>query len=243
MQEEIEKLGIEPLKKSRAIKKTKENTHPSKKITIEDLTYKPQKTVLQRANATIHTGDFILLTGDNGSGKTSLIKHIIGLLKVQEGTITIDGKAIDKFTRREMAKKTGFIFQNPEHQLFTNTVLEEVGYTLRVLGEKNPEKRSYDTMEFLDLVEFAKRNPHALSTGQKQRVALCSCLACEPDTIILDEPVSALDFNGKKSLIELLGRLNDEGRTIIVVTHHPEYYQSIANRRLHIENMEVSELL
>ncbi len=233
----ISDLGIEPINYNWDNHKI--STSNDLQIIIRDLSYKVERPVLKKISADIGNGEFILILGKNGSGKTTLVKHLNKLLKVQKGRIIINGKSIEDYSQREIAKLIGFIFQNPEHQIFRNSVEDEIRFTLDSLGlnEDNLNK----TLELFNLKEYRDRSPHAFSTGEKQRIALASVLVSEPDIIILDEPMTYLDFEAKKHLIEYLRAIKKSGKTIIVISHYPDYYKSLTDRRFIIADGKISE--
>jgi len=234
----ISNLGIEPINYNwgnHAI-----STGCESQIVIRDLSYEIEKPVLKKINADIGDGEFILILGKNGSGKTTLVKHLNKLLRVQRGEIIINGNSIEEYSQREISKLIGFIFQNPEHQIFRNSVEDELRFTLDALGIVNGNNLN-NVLELFNLKEYRDRSPHAFSTGEKQRIALASVLVSKPDIIILDEPMTYLDFEAKKHLIEYLTTLKESGKTIIVISHYPDYYASLTDRRFVIANGKITE--
>jgi energy-coupling factor transport system ATP-binding protein len=121
-----------------------------------------------------------------------------------------------------MAKEVGYVFQNPDHQLFARTIEEEVGFGPRVLGleTKTIRQRVKEALEAVDLEGYEKREPFALTKGERQRLAVASMLAARPGLLILDEPTTGLDYGHQRGLLEMLNRLNQRGHTILIVTHH-----------------------
>ena len=192
-------------------------------------------------NLDIKNNEFVLIRGANGSGKTTLVKHIIKLLKIQRGEIKIDGKVLKKYSQVDIARQVGFVFQNPNHQIFKNSVEEELEFTLKLSGKENRKKDINEMLSFFDLEEYWNKSPQALSTGEKHRVAMASSLVSDPDIVILDEPLTHLDFSAKQRLLKYLAELKEEGKTIIVISHHPNYYQSLIDRIFVIKNREVKE--
>ncbi len=163
------------------------------------------------------------------------------LLKIQRGEILINGKRLEGYSQREISREIGFIFQNPEHQIFRNSVEDELKFTLDTLDVGNIDKDIDDALELFNLKKYRDRSPHALSTGEKQRVTLASVLVSKPDVIILDEPMTYLDFEAKKRLIEYLRAIKENGKTIIVISHYPEYYASLIDRRFLINDGGMTE--
>ena len=185
--------------------------------------YPPGKTkALSQVTLEIREGEFIALLGPNGSGKSTLARLINGLLKPTAGRVLVKGRPTTAFSPPEMAKEVGYVFQNPDHQLFARTVEEEVGFGPRVLGleTKTIRQRVKEALEAVDLEGYEKREPFALTKGERQRLAVASMLAARPWLLILDEPTTGLDYGHQRGLLEMLNRLNQQGHTILIVTHH-----------------------
>jgi energy-coupling factor transport system ATP-binding protein len=169
----------------------------------------------------IGEGEFIAILGQNGSGKSTLAKQFNGLLKPTSGRMLVEGKPTTLWGHREMARKVGYVFQNPDHQIFARSVAEEVGFGLKVLGE-GPRMIRQRVAEALGTVGLSGHEgsvPFALTKGERQRVAVASVLAARPRVIVLDEPTTGLDYSHQRSMMEMLRRLNQEGHTIVVITH------------------------
>jgi energy-coupling factor transporter ATP-binding protein EcfA2 len=176
---------------------------------------------LRGIDLSIYEGEFIAILGQNGSGKTTLAKHFNGLLKPSSGRILVQGKSTTEYTHRELAQRVGYVFQNPDHQIFARTVGEEVSFGLKVLGEnlKTIQNRITDALEVVELQGYAQEVPFTLTKGERQRVALASVLAVQPPVIILDEPTTGLDYRHQRNTMEMLKRLNQHGHTVIIITH------------------------
>jgi energy-coupling factor transport system ATP-binding protein len=180
-----------------------------------------QTAALHDIALSIDEGEFVALLGQNGSGKTTLAKHFNGLLKPSSGQVLVQGKSVANYSHRELATLVGYVFQNPDHQIFAKTVQEEVGFGLKALGE-NPltiNKRVADALETVDLQGYEEKNPFALTRGERQRIAVASVLATQPRVIILDEPTTGLDYPQQKKMMEMLKHLNRKGHTIVIITH------------------------
>lgn len=201
----------------------------SKKSVIEiqnlSYTYPNMTQALKNVNLTIYEGDFIAVIGKNGSGKTTLIKHFNGLLKPQEGKVLLKEKTIMDYSIPQIAKNIGYCYQNPDHQLFKNTIKEEIEFGLRNLKfeEKEIKKRYKNIVDLLDLEKFAEAyaSTFYLSKGIRQRLALASVLVLEPETLIIDEPATGQDYKLIGSFMKILENLNRKNKTIIIVTHNP----------------------
>ncbi len=169
----------------------------------------------------IWEGEFIALLGQNGSGKTTLAKHFNGLLKPTSGRMFVKGQPTTGLTHRELARYVGYVFQNPDHQIFSKTVREEVGFGLKMLGEspQTIEKRVSEALEAVGLQGYEGKVPFTLTKGERERVAVASVLAVQPQVIILDEPTTGLDYHHQRSMMEMLRSLNRSGHTVIIITH------------------------
>jgi energy-coupling factor transport system ATP-binding protein len=180
-----------------------------------------QEKALQGIDLTIREGEFVALLGQNGSGKTTLAKHFNGLLKPGTGRLLVQGKPTSAYSHQALAQKVGYVFQNPDHQIFARTVEEEVGFGLKVLGRDTTtiKKRVTEVLEVVGLEGSEKRLPFTLTKGERQRVAVASVLAAQPQVIILDEPTTGLDYEHQVSIMNLLKDLNQKGHTILIITH------------------------
>ena len=176
---------------------------------------------LRGIDLSIREGEFIAILGQNGSGKTTLAKHFNGLLKPISGRMLVQNKPTTEYSHRELARWVGYVFQNPDHQIFARTVAEEVGFGLKMQGEtpKTIEKRVAEALEVVGLQGYEQKVPFALTKGERQRVAVASVLAAQPQVIILDEPTTGLDYRHQRNTMEMLKRLNQYGHTIIIITH------------------------
>jgi len=193
-------------------------------LKIEGLTYTyPTHRVeaLRRIDLNVYESEFIAILGQNGSGKTTLAKHFNGLLKPSSGCITVQNRSTTDYTHQELARLVGYVFQNPDHQIFARTVADEVGFGLRMQGEtpKMIRKRVAEALEVVGLQGYEQKVPFALTKGERQRVAVASVLAVQPRVIILDEPTTGLDYRHQRNMMEMLRRLNQSGHTIIIITH------------------------
>jgi energy-coupling factor transporter ATP-binding protein EcfA2 len=189
---------------------------------------------LRGIDLSIHEGEFIAILGQNGSGKTTLAKHFNGLLKPSSGRMWVQKKPTTDYSHRELARWVGYVFQNPDHQIFARTVVEEVGFGLRMQGEplKTIEKRVAEALEVVGLQGYEQKVPFALTKGERQRVAVASVLAAQPQVIILDEPTTGLDYRHQRNIMEMLKRLNQFGHTIIIITHSMWVAAEYANRTI-----------
>jgi energy-coupling factor transport system ATP-binding protein len=169
----------------------------------------------------VQDGEFIAILGQNGSGKTTLAKHFNGLLKPTSGRMLVQSKPTTEYRHREIARLVGYVFQNPDHQICARTVVEEVGFGLKMQKEpsKTIERRVAESLEVVGLTGYEERVPFTLTKGERQRVAVASVLAVRPQVIILDEPTTGLDDRHQQDMMRMLKRLNQCGHTIIIITH------------------------
>ena len=195
-------------------------------------------TALDEVSVKIDDGEFIGLIGHTGSGKTTFLQLLAGLIKPSSGTVYIDGEDIfDKhFNMHLIRSKVGIVFQYPEHQLFEETVFKDVCFGPKNLGldQKEVELRSYEALKLVGLEdEMFYQSPFDLSGGQKKRVAIAGVLAMKPQVLILDEPTAGLDPAGKKEIFKLIEKLRKErDMTIILVSHSMEDVAEHADRLL-----------
>jgi len=178
------------------------------------------KLVLDNINLSISKDDFAIIAGENGAGKTVLVKHLIGLLKPTSGKIFLHGKSIMDnllWTRQ----KIGMVFQNPENQFLGQTVEDDIAFGPRNLKLTNEEieARVNKALITTSLSSLRKRSPHTLSGGEKRRLAIAGVLAMKPEIVIFDEPFSHLDYAGIKDLLKQILSLYKQGKTILIITH------------------------
>ena len=182
---------------------------------------------LKDINLVIPDGQFIGLIGHTGSGKSTLVQHLNGLIEATSGTVYFNGEDIyDKdYDRKKLRSKVGLVFQYPEHQLFETDVFKDVCFGPKNLGldRKETELRAYKALKMVGLPdEYFYQSPFDLSGGQKRRVAIAGVLAMEPDVLILDEPTAGLDPKGRDEILELIKGQQETGMTIILVSHSME---------------------
>ena len=194
---------------------------------------------LEDISFTIHEGEFVGIVGHTGSGKSTLVQHLNGLLKPSSGQVLIDGEDLngEKVNRRALRQRIGLVFQYPEYQLFEETVAKDIAF-----GPKNQkldaaeiDRRVRKAMEnvHLDYGKYAQMSPFELSGGQMRRAAIAGVLAMEPDVLILDEPTAGLDPRGRDRILSMLQDLRDrEHKTILMVSHSMEDMAQLANRLL-----------
>lgn len=187
-----------------------------------------EKHALKDINLTIHDGEFIGLIGHTGSGKSTLIQHLNGLMKATSGTISYNGEDIytENYNMLHLRSHVGLVFQYPEHQLFETTVLKDVNFGPKNLGLEQAEidQRSYEALQQAGVSEALWNvSPFELSGGQKRRVAIAGVLAMQPEVLILDEPTAGLDPMGRTEILNQIATLHKERKiTVILVSHSME---------------------
>ena len=193
---------------------------------IENLTheYSDGTLALDNVSLSFERAERIALLGTNGSGKTTLLNHLNGILKPTSGKILFDGKPLqyDAKSLLELRKRVGFVFQDPNDQLFAPTVKQDVAFGPLNLGYSTEKVKTIveEALKTVGMSEFAEKPPHFLSLGQKKRVALAGVLAMQPEVIIMDEPTSNLDPRATSEILHLLLQLNKEkGITLLLATH------------------------
>jgi len=189
---------------------------------------------LENITLEIHQGDRIGLAGENGSGKTTLCKHMNGLLSPTYGQVSIDGKNITEIDILEIVRQVGFLFQNPDNQLFCSKVTDEISFGLRNIGLNEDEiaARVKKYLKLLGIERHADSPPLMLSMGLRRLVTIASTLAMEPSLVILDEPTAWLDGNQTSFAINAINAFAENGGTIIVVTHNMKLLAELTDRTI-----------
>jgi len=183
--------------------------------------YAPEIVALRGIDLAIPRGAFVAVLGQNGSGKTTLVKHFNGLLKPTRGRVLVGHQDTSRSTIGSLARSVGYVFQNPDHQLFSATVREEIEFGPRNLGLAPEEvaRRADDTLETFGLGAHADEPPALLSFGLRRKVSVAAVCSMRPDVLILDEPTAGLDWQSILDMMALVGDLHRAGHTILLVTH------------------------
>ena len=181
--------------------------------------------VLHDVNLEIKDGEFVAIMGENGAGKTTLVKMFNGLLKPTKGKVEIDGVKTNEKSVAQMSRNVGLIFQNPDNQLFAETVTQELGFSLRNFGftEGTIQKRVTSYLHLLDLDPYANSSPFVLSGGERKRVALAAILVWDPKHVIMDEPTIGQDYLQKERLRNFITQLVSQQKSVVMVTHDVEF--------------------
>jgi energy-coupling factor transporter ATP-binding protein EcfA2 len=199
------------------------NSEPQ--VSVQDLYFKfPDGTeALKGVNLDIHSGEFLAIIGQNGCGKTTLAKNFNGLLRPTGGKVLVEGVNTKEATIAQLARKVGYSFQNPDHQIFSVSIFDEIAFGLRNVSYSESEipGRVEQALASVRLDHREKDNPLFLSKGERQRVALASILAMSPRVLILDEPTTGQDWKNIVILMDLVQELNQRNnQTVIVITHN-----------------------
>lgn len=214
------------------------NASPSavteKVVSIKGLkfTYDGGVQALRDINLDIRYGEYLALVGGNGSGKTTLAKNLNGLLRPTGGSVVVAGRPTNEQKVASLARIVGYAFQNPDHQLFCSSVEEEVRFGPVNLGypEQDVRDKVEKAIEAMSLEQLRELPPLSLRLGERRRVSIASVIAMDPDVLILDEPTTGLDAEESAELMRRLKRLNDDGKTIILITHDMKLVAEHAKR-------------
>lgn len=196
-----------------------------------NFTYPPNKEALKNINLDITEGDFFVVSGPNGCGKTTFLKCLNGLLKATRGTVYFKGQDVTRLKTHELFSKIGYSFQDPNDQLFAPTVRQDIAFGPKNLGLSQSEVnlRVEEALGLLDIKPIQDKYIHDLSYGSKQRVALAGILSMRPEVLLLDEPTASLDPQTEDEILFFLKKLNREkGLTIIMATHEMDLIPEIA---------------
>lgn len=217
---------------------TKDKNDKNSTISIKKLnTFYDSLQVLDNVNIDILEGEFVSIMGANGSGKSTLLKSIMGL-KEYKGSIKINSKEVKKTNRKELSRLVGYVSQDPSEYISKDSVYEELKFTLDNFNSFDEEIIN-NTLKDLDIYHLKDKNPRDLSGGEKQRLAIASILVMKPKILLLDEPTRGLDLEVKNKLGKVLKNLNDQGTTILMITHDVEFSSNYCNRFILMFNREI----
>jgi energy-coupling factor transport system ATP-binding protein len=208
------------------------NAAPLVEIEHLSFSYPGGPRVLDSVGLSIRPGEFVAIIGQNGSGKTTLAKQMVGLLRPGTGRVLIEGRDRTTLRPAETAQQLGYVFQNPDHQIFAATVEDEVAFGPRNFGLP-PEavaERCAEVLNAVNLERERERDPFVLGKGERQRLAVASVLALRPRLLILDEPTTGLDYGEQRRMMKLVSDLNGAGIAIVIITHTPWLVAAYARR-------------
>jgi len=220
---------------------------PNSAIVVQDLwySYGDEVTALRGIDLEIEDGDYVAVIGQNGSGKTTLVKHFNGLLKPMRGRVLVRGnnglQDTAGLTVGQLAQTVGYVFQNPDHQIFCDTTREELAFGPRNLGlpEAEVRRRVEEALVRFDLEEYADRPPAVLGYGLRRKIGVAAVYAMRPHIFILDEPTTGLDWRSTMELMELIGEMHRHGHTILLVTHDMKLVAAFSQKSLVLRDGQV----
>jgi len=200
-------------------------------VSVSELwfTYPDGTEALRGASFEASPGERVAVLGPNGAGKTTLMLHLNGILEAQRGVITVGGIAVERQTIRDIRRRVGMVFQDPDDQLFMPTVSQDVAFGPQNFGIDEIEGVVDAALGAVGMEHTSERAPHHLSGGERRRVAIATVLATDPDVLVMDEPTSNVDPAGRRELIEVLESL---GMTMLVVTHDLSFALELCPRSL-----------
>lgn len=203
-----------------------------------DFAYPDGHVALRDINLCVGPGERVALVGPNGAGKSTLMLHLNGILKGQHGTIQVGDLEVTEANLRKVRADVGIVFQNPDDQLFSPTVFDDVAYGPIYMGlpEAHVRQRVALALEQMSMQAYAGRTSHHLSLGEKKRIAIATVLAMEPNVLLLDEPSAGLDPRARRTLIRLLGKL---APTMLVSTHDLRLVRELCPRTIILDEGRV----
>ncbi|HHY39287.1 MAG TPA: energy-coupling factor transporter ATPase [Clostridia bacterium] len=203
-------------------------------ISTENLVYEYPGGVraLNGISLEIYEGEFVAIIGQNGAGKSTLVKHFNGLLKPTSGRCVIASKDTRDCKVTELARVVGYVFQNPDHQIFSETIEKEIEFGPKNLGLDKDEvkRRVKEAAEAVGLSDKLDQHPLTLSKGDRQRLAIASVMAMRPKAIVIDEPTTGQDYQGGQQIMSLVTSLHSMGHTLILISHNMELVAEYAHR-------------
>lgn len=212
-------------------------------VNVKNLKYKypDESWALKDVSLEVSVGESILLLGISGVGKSTLLMNLNGLLTPTEGTVQIFGKKVVEKNLKEIRRRVGFVFQNPENQLFCPTLWDDVAFGPVNLGfpPEQVEERVEKALKLVGLTTYAEKAPHHLSFGEKRRAAIATILSMEPEILLLDEPTANLDPRSVENIIKILRDISSKGKTIIIATHDVNTLPQITDRTIIMYNGKI----
>ncbi len=210
---------------------------------MRDLWYQYTEDIvaLKGISLDIKEGDFVAVIGQNGSGKTTLVKHFNGLHKPTRGQVFVDGQDTQSLPVGELARTVGYVFQNPDHQIFSATTHDEITFGPRNLGLEGDEleERTEEALAYFGLTEYAESPPAVLGFGIRRKISIAAVYSMRPRVFVLDEPTTGLDWKSAMGLMRIIQAMNEKGHTIILVTHDMKIVCEFARSSLVLRDGQV----
>lgn len=192
--------------------------------------YDKDTPILKGVSFVIGDGDFVAFVGTNGAGKSTTMRLVNGLLKPESGEVLVDGRPTTELKTSELARRVGFLFQNPDRQICSNTVREELLFGFKVLGELDAEAEARVDAIIEEFGFDPEDDPFLLNRGARQLLALASIVVLQPPVVVLDEPTTGLDYRECIKVMDIIKRLHESGTTVIMVCHDMEVVGDFAKR-------------
>lgn len=241
----LEELGVRPPERLRRSRPCLPAAVGEALIEVRDLVhvYPGGGRALDGVSLTIRRGEMLALVGHNGSGKTTLARHLNGLLKPTSGRVLLEGEDVSRIPLHRVAARVGYVFQDPDHQIFSATVRDEVVFGLRNFGVAGAEleRRTAEAIRAVGLEGLEDADPFLLGKGDREQLAVASMLALRPQVLILDEPTTGLDYREQRQMLDLLAALNREGLTVVLITHSEWVVRDYARRVVRLRAGRIEE--
>ncbi len=240
----IEKVGVSTRSRTSIFEDESKAKQNEPLVILDDVWYKYDvgPVILKGVSLEVRPGEIIGMIGPNGAGKSTLVKLLVGLLRPTRGRYTIDKTDASKLSVSELASKIGFLFQNPDHQLFTNRVWDEVAFGSRYwnVSQEEANRRVATALETMDLMRYRDRHPHALSRGERQRLAVATVIVKLPKMMILDEPTTGQDYGRAKALVDLaIGLQRKEGLAALLISHNMRLISEYTERTIVVNSGKI----
>ncbi|MHB8917313.1 MAG: ATP-binding cassette domain-containing protein [Desulfocucumaceae bacterium] len=209
-------------------------------IEVDDIhyTYRDGTEALKGLSLYVEEGERVALMGPNGAGKSTLLLHLNGINRPRSGKVTVMGREVNSKTEMWVRSVVGLVFQDPDDQVFSSTVWEDVTFGPQNMGldQQEIDTRARGALEAVGMLDYRHKAPYHLSYGQKRRVAIAGVLAMLPRIIVLDEPMAFLDPRGRDTLVDILNSLHSRGQTIVIATHDVDFAAEWADRVIIVKN-------
>jgi len=224
----------QPARPAPPVSSARQTTTPLLSAQALHHTYADGTQALKGISLEIHRGEYVLIAGQNGAGKSTLVKHFLNLLQPTLGTTSVNGIDTRRLRMSDLARIIGYVAQNPDHQIFTATVEDEVAFALRHLGRSTDQVSAAVTrsLEAVGLLDARDRHPLALPKGDRTRVIIAAVLAMDPEVLIFDEPTMGQDDQGAQAILDITRRLHQQGKTVVTITHHLHLMPAYAERMI-----------